>query len=263
MPENIKNIVDVVSTDDGDAGRVISESLRTLRKTLGLTQKDMAKRLNVGQAAISKIEKRGDVQLSTLEKYVTALGASLRIDAVFSNGGQSTEALSGWFDKTSTDEDQLVFPIFGDDLFPQHRDVVLSIRPHYTEKILTGEKTIELRRRFPISAPNGTIAYIYSTSPVRAMVGCATIVSVKKLPLATLWKECHEHAAISRNDFFEYFDGLKEGYALNISEPIRLSRPLELPELREKFGFEPPQSFLYARPSLRRAVRDEFASLPN
>ena len=49
------------------------------------------------------------------------------------------------------------------------RDVVLSIKPVYSEKILNGSKTVKLRRRFPVSAPNGTLAYIYSTSPVKAI----------------------------------------------------------------------------------------------
>ncbi|MEO0917610.1 MAG: Cro/Cl family transcriptional regulator, partial [Pseudomonadota bacterium] len=30
-----------------------------------------------------------------------------------------------------------------------------------------------------------------------------------------------------------------------------------LSELREKFGFEPPQSFLYAKHNLRKALQDE------
>ena len=49
------------------------------------------------------------------------------------------------------------------------RDVVLSLEPVYSEKILNGSKTVKLRRRFSVSAPNGALAYIYSTSPVKAI----------------------------------------------------------------------------------------------
>ena len=55
----------------------------------------------------------------------------------------------------------------------------MSIRPKYSGRIMAGEKTVELRRRFPASAPKGTIAYIYSTSPERAMVGVADIAIVR------------------------------------------------------------------------------------
>jgi transcriptional regulator with XRE-family HTH domain len=72
-------IVKAVRVKNTDLGRVIGESLQKLRELAGLTQTQIAARLNVGQAAISKIEHRGDVQISSLQKYVEALGATLRI----------------------------------------------------------------------------------------------------------------------------------------------------------------------------------------
>jgi len=59
----------------------------------------------------------------------------------------------------TSDKNQLVFPLYGDVLLP------------YSDKILEGRKTVELRHRFPVSISKGTAAYIYSTSPVRALVG--------------------------------------------------------------------------------------------
>ena len=61
----------------------MGQSLRALRRAAGFTQLEMAERLGIGQAAISKIEQRGDVQISSLQRYVEALGRSLRIDAAF------------------------------------------------------------------------------------------------------------------------------------------------------------------------------------
>ena len=83
MPKLNGKIVSAVRVNGGDLGRVVGNSLRTLRSLAGLTQNDLAERLNVGQAAISKIEHRGDVQISSLKKYVEALGATLRIEAAF------------------------------------------------------------------------------------------------------------------------------------------------------------------------------------
>jgi DNA-binding XRE family transcriptional regulator len=59
-------IVKAVRVRNTDLGRIVGESLRTLRELAGLTQSEIAARLNVGQAAISKIERRGDVLISSL-----------------------------------------------------------------------------------------------------------------------------------------------------------------------------------------------------
>ncbi|MGG6549462.1 UNVERIFIED_CONTAM: hypothetical protein NY100_29005, partial [Prevotella sp. 15_C9] len=83
------------------------------------------------------------------QKYVDAIGATLRIDAAFAPGTVKDLPSTGVFEREIGDENQLVFPIFGDDLFRPKRDVVLSVRPQYSDKIFQGIKTVELRRRFP------------------------------------------------------------------------------------------------------------------
>ncbi len=254
-------IVKAVRINNSDLGRVVGKSLKTLRQLAGLTQSEIADRLDVGQAAVSKIENRGDVQLSSLQKYVEALGATLRIEAAFAADAVKALKFENAFDPDIQDEDQLIFPIFGDDLFKPKRDVVLSIRPVYSEKIIQGKKTIELRRRFPISAPRGTIAYIYSTSPVRAMIGSVEIENVVKLPVADIWKKYGKMAQIDRPNFDEYFYGVKHGFALKFTNVRRFTRQIDLAELRKRFGFEPPQSFLYATPVLRTALQDEYTNV--
>lgn len=60
--------------------------LHELRRALALTQKDMAERLRVNQPAISKLEHREDVYLSSLRSYVEAVGGKLKIVAEFPEG---------------------------------------------------------------------------------------------------------------------------------------------------------------------------------
>ena len=235
----------------------IGPALRHLRLLSGLTQGEMAARLSVQQAAISKIENGGDVHLSTVRKFVEALGASLRINASFPADTPLMLHLLDAFDVEYGSDDQLVLPLLGDEPFRSQRDVVLSIRPQYSEKILAGCKTVELRRRFPVSAPTGTLAYIYSTSPVRAMVGVAEIKDVLKLPVSQIWAEFEETAFIDRSNFDKYFEGVDFGFALLFNEVRAFSRPIPLAELREQFGFEPPQSYLYAKRDLRKALKNE------
>jgi DNA-binding XRE family transcriptional regulator len=66
---------------------VIEEvTLRQLRDLLGLTQVDLAARMQASQAQLSAIERRDDRLISTMRKYVEALGGKLRLQAVFEGG---------------------------------------------------------------------------------------------------------------------------------------------------------------------------------
>lgn len=254
------NIIRAIAVSD-ETGQIIGQSLQNLRERAGITPARMAHRLKISPSALARIERGGDVSLPALRRYVETLGATLRIEAAFPTTRQVASQFNLAFDPDTQDEDQLVFPLFDDELFRRHRDVVLSIRPHYSSKIIEGSKTIELRRRFPLSAPRGTIAYIYSTSPVQAIVGRAEIADVLKLPLPQIWKQYGKSASIKRPDFDSYFSGLEQGFALKFANARPFPRPIPLPELRDRFGFEPPQSYLYATPLLRKALYDEFASL--
>ncbi len=69
--------------------------LEQLRSARSLTQTNMAQALGVNQSAVSKIEKRTDMYLSTLRSYVEAMGGSLEIRAVFPDGSVRVDVLSG------------------------------------------------------------------------------------------------------------------------------------------------------------------------
>jgi len=58
-------------------------SLQALRKAIGRTQVQIARTLDVGQDTVSRIEGRTDLMLSTLGKYVRALGGDLILVAEF------------------------------------------------------------------------------------------------------------------------------------------------------------------------------------
>jgi HTH-type transcriptional regulator / antitoxin HipB len=54
--------------------------LRQARESAGLTQEEMARRLQTRKSAISRIENHADdVRLSTLRRYADAIGANLQI----------------------------------------------------------------------------------------------------------------------------------------------------------------------------------------
>lgn len=63
-------------------------ALDELREALNLTQEHLAKTLNVKQSSISKMERRADMYVSTLDSMIRAMGGALRIEAVFPAGGR-------------------------------------------------------------------------------------------------------------------------------------------------------------------------------
>jgi len=68
--------------------------LHELRAARQLTQEHLAVILGVNQAAISKMERRADMYVSTLAKFVEAMGGKLEIRAAFPDGVVVLERLA-------------------------------------------------------------------------------------------------------------------------------------------------------------------------
>lgn len=64
-----------------DAPRVMS--LYQLREARSLTQVNLARVLNINQGAVSRMEKRADMYVSTLRNFIQAMGGQLQIKAIF------------------------------------------------------------------------------------------------------------------------------------------------------------------------------------
>src|ERR1700738_2802400 len=58
-------------------------TLEELRKARSLSQEEIAATLTVGQPAVAKLEKRTDMHVSNLRRYIEALGGTLEITARF------------------------------------------------------------------------------------------------------------------------------------------------------------------------------------
>jgi predicted transcriptional regulator/DNA-binding XRE family transcriptional regulator len=246
-----------------------ADQLQRVRCDLGITQCNLAERLGVGQTALSHMEKRNDLLLSTLSAYINALGGKLQVAATFENlepivlAGDASWRPSPTLHKEIQDGTQLCLPGVLPSKPISGRDVIFSIRPNHAEKILAGTKTVELRRRFTADVRPGTLALIYTTSPTRALTGFAKISGVQKLAVPDLWQQHRVAACLKKGDFEAYFSGLDRGYAIMLSSARPLSRPVGLPELRERFGFAPPQSYQYASAKLRGFFDHEQSKTPN
>ena len=81
-----------------------ADSLESMRKAVNKTQVQVAKELGIGQNAVSQLESRTEIYVSTLRRYVQALGLDLEI-ALLTKEGERI-ALSNfhpWTDEPAID----------------------------------------------------------------------------------------------------------------------------------------------------------------
>ncbi len=62
---------------------LLDMDLREMRRLVGKTQQEVARRAGMAQSELSKTERREDHRLSTLRRYVEALGGELEVIATF------------------------------------------------------------------------------------------------------------------------------------------------------------------------------------
>lgn len=132
------------------------------------------------------------------------------------------------------------------------KSVLISIRPEWVEKIVNGEKTIEVRKTAPKEVPFK--AYIYMTKNGK-VIGEFICDKVERFSVGSLRSDDVEKlACLSYYEMICYFykpeelDGktAKQGFAWHISDLKIYDKPKELSEFwgRKKLT-RPPQSYMY------------------
>lgn len=122
--------------------------------------------------------------------------------------------------------------------------VLLSVKPHFAEAILAGEKKFEFRRAL-FRDPEVQTVVLYASSPVKRVVGEFSVGEIVSMTLDALWTHTQSSAGIERDYFDEYFSGRELGYAVEVQSARRYPQPLDL---HSDFGIDhPPQSFRYLR----------------
>jgi transcriptional regulator with XRE-family HTH domain len=62
---------------------MLGYTLAQIRENQGITQEELAKRLNINQSAISKFEKREAITISKLQEFIKAMGGEVEININF------------------------------------------------------------------------------------------------------------------------------------------------------------------------------------
>ncbi len=68
--------------------KIASIRLQQVRKSHHITQKELASIMGLSQSALSELERRPNITLSAMQRYIEALGGQLEIKAVFQEGSE-------------------------------------------------------------------------------------------------------------------------------------------------------------------------------
>ncbi len=126
------------------------------------------------------------------------------------------------------------------------KQVLMSIKPKYVEKMKHGEKQFEFRRSIFKDYRDVAAIYIYSTAPVKRIVASFMIDDVIEDAPSKLWEKCKDFSGIEEEPFFDYFKDKETGFAIKIKELRFFKEPID-PKQRDA-GFVPPQSYRYIAP---------------
>ena len=119
--------------------------------------------------------------------------------------------------------------------------VLISIRPEFAEKILTGQKRFEFRRVWP--AGEAFELVIYASAPAKTLVGSVRVSYVERGSRTAVWERTAVGAGITRSHFMRYTLGKMSVNALALTSATRFAAPIDPKTLFAEF--RPPQSFRY------------------
>lgn len=122
-------------------------------------------------------------------------------------------------------------------------DIVISVQSKFVERIASGRKAAELRRRAPRIQP-GCRVWIYTKAPDAMISVCVTVDRIVTGSPQEIWQLHNSHLGVSRDEFKNYFRDALTGCAIFFKQVEVVSPGVALSEIRsESKGFHPPQFF--------------------
>lgn len=120
--------------------------------------------------------------------------------------------------------------------------ILLSIKPEFVEKIISGEKKFEFRKTLP-KREGVTTVVVYSTMPVGRVIGEFKVKDTLSHTPESLWEKTKEFSGITKNFFDEYFSTKALAHAFEIDSFKLYDEPLAISDVLP--SGTPPQSYCY------------------
>lgn len=120
--------------------------------------------------------------------------------------------------------------------------ILLSIKPQFVARILSGDKKFEYRKHIPRQHIDKIL--IYSTYPECRIVGDVTVTDILSDTPADIWSQTQNQSGIDKDSFFKYFKNTNVAYAYKLGHVTKYNIPKSLND----FGItHAPQSFIYVQ----------------
>lgn len=120
-------------------------------------------------------------------------------------------------------------------------EVLLSIKPKYSEKIFSGEKKYEFRKQKPKRVIDRV--FMYECHPSKNIVGWFRIKRIHSGRPEEIWTKCKTLSGLDEENYLNYCNGSKVIYAFEINETFQFDEPID--PFKIVSDFKPPQSFAY------------------
>lgn len=125
--------------------------------------------------------------------------------------------------------------------------ILISVKEKYVKEMLSGRKTIELRKSSP-KASAGDIIIIYTTQPKKAITAIAIVKEIIRCSPSEMWERYSNKLGIDKVSFDDYYKDHKMAVGIELSEVVPLSEEILLSAIKLIHpGFTPPQTFKYLK----------------
>lgn len=118
--------------------------------------------------------------------------------------------------------------------------VVYSFEGRWEEALRKGQVRVFFRKRRPTKLPRRVFFYV--GVPVKAIIGFAEVEGISCTSLSEAIA-IRSLGAITENELVKYMGQGGQVNAIRVSIPAIFTKPLDLFELKERYSFNPPQSF--------------------
>lgn len=118
--------------------------------------------------------------------------------------------------------------------------ILMSIKPEYVDKIFSGEKRYEYRKRLCKEMINTII--VYSSSPIKKVVGELKIKKVLYDNKSIIWNKTNRYGGIMKTKYDKYYENCDYAVAYEIEKTILYDKQKDLKDFNVRVA---PQSYVY------------------
>lgn len=119
--------------------------------------------------------------------------------------------------------------------------ILMPINPIHVEKIMSGTKKYEYRKILPKKTNIDTML-IYSTSPIKKVIGEAEILEIIIDNKEIVWNKTKDNSGINKEFYDKYYQNKDFAVAYKLGKIKKYDNPKDLKEFNINYY---PQSFVY------------------